>query len=255
MGWILPSATVVVSLLDSAEARGLPVDGAVTRIREGVSRGIPPQRIVGVARGYVASLTSARASLGASATADELRAGAEAVQAGAPSSTCNSSGAARPLGSIVEPLVFLADLSIHKVAPLQARYFFFCTRHAWRVRCTSVRALRTAVCDIIRGALPAAALAYRVRGNNLQPAGGVTDSNADPEKVSVNISLYYGRRSSRISSLPHARGATTLPLTLTGQTPSTKDVLIQAGTSVALSAAPSTTSSVSSSDGTFVWIV
>ena len=114
------SATVVVSLLDSAEARGLPIDGAVARIREGVSRGIPPQRIVGVARGYVASLTSARASLGASATADELRAGAEAVQAGAPSSALQQLRAARPLGSIVEPLIALADLSIHKVAPLQA---------------------------------------------------------------------------------------------------------------------------------------
>ena len=64
----------------------------------------------------------------------------------------------------------------------------------------------------------------------------------------MNISLYYGRRSSRISSLLML-GATTLPLTLTGQTPSTKDVLIQAGTSVAQIAAPSTTSSVSSATG------
>ena len=78
------SATSVVRILDSAQARGLPIDGAADRIHEGVRRGVPTQQIVGVARNYVASLDSARTALGASATVAEVQIGAEALLAGTP---------------------------------------------------------------------------------------------------------------------------------------------------------------------------
>jgi hypothetical protein len=71
------SANLVVRILDSAQARGLPIDGVADRIHEGVRRGVPPKQIVGVARNYVALLDSARTALGASATVAELQVGAE----------------------------------------------------------------------------------------------------------------------------------------------------------------------------------
>jgi hypothetical protein len=170
------SATLMVSLLNSAQARGLPIDGVTARIHEGVSRGVPSQQIVGVARNYVASLDNARTALGASATVDELQAGAEALQAGAPASALKQLRAARPSGSIVEPLIALADLSTHKVAPLQASTAL--SALVARDRSDApVRALRAAVInDIIQGAMPDAALAYRARSNALAPTSDGADS-------------------------------------------------------------------------------
>ena len=179
-----PSATVVLGILDSAQTHDLPTERVVTRIHEGVHRGVPPEEIIAVTRNYVASLANARTTLGPSSTNAELQAGAEALLAGAPPSTLKQLRTARPKGSLVESLITLADLCTHGVAPLQAS-MALATLVAHDESDMRVRALRTnVIADIIRGAVPNAALAYRARQsettNGFKSPGGSVNSNSAP---------------------------------------------------------------------------
>lgn len=165
------SAALVLRILDSATMRDLPLAPLATRVREGVRRGVPGPRIVVVVRNYAAALAGARDVLGATAGGAELQSGAEAMLAGAPAAALRQIRTARREGSVVEPLMALADLATHGVSPLRASTALA----ALMARGGSdapVRTLRAEVIgDIVRGVSPDAALAGRFRSVGDEPRG------------------------------------------------------------------------------------
>lgn len=74
----------VTALLDSAKKARLPGEPLIDKALEGVIRGAEGPRIVSAVRGLYAELRTARAALGAGASADEITAGANALHAGLP---------------------------------------------------------------------------------------------------------------------------------------------------------------------------
>ncbi|HXC26222.1 MAG TPA: hypothetical protein VNU46_09935 [Gemmatimonadaceae bacterium] len=157
------SAVLVRHILDSASGQGLPVGALASRVREGVRRGVPGPRIAVVTRNFAAALGAARTTLGSSASSTEIQAGAEAIAAGAPLAALRQIRSARSGGSIAEPLVALADLTTHGVAPLQASTALAALVARDRSD-VPVQALRARVVgDILRGTPPNTALADQVR--------------------------------------------------------------------------------------------
>ena len=75
---------VVVALADSARRAHLPAEPLLNKALEGSEKGADGTRIVTAVRGLYAELRTARAALGANASADEINAGANALHAGLP---------------------------------------------------------------------------------------------------------------------------------------------------------------------------
>lgn len=76
--------TTVLALADSARRDHLPAEPLVDKALEGSQKGADGARIVTAVRGLYAELRTARAALGASASTDEINAGANALHAGLP---------------------------------------------------------------------------------------------------------------------------------------------------------------------------
>jgi len=122
-----------------------------------------------VARNYATALSDSRTALGASTTPLELQSGAEALLAGAPITVLRTLRAARPHGSVAEPLIALADLAAHGVAPAQAGAAMAAL--AKDPSDAPIRTLRAGVIsDIVKGVAPDAALSGRVRQTTGTPA-------------------------------------------------------------------------------------
>jgi hypothetical protein len=80
-----PSTRVAVNtVVDSARKARLPTEPLIDKALEGAKKGADGDRIVTAVRGLFADLRTARAALGASATIDEINAGANALHAGLP---------------------------------------------------------------------------------------------------------------------------------------------------------------------------
>jgi len=75
--------SLVVAVVDSARAVGLPGEPLVQRALEGATKGAPGARIVAAVRRLATDLGTARTALGARASAPELEAGVAALRAGA----------------------------------------------------------------------------------------------------------------------------------------------------------------------------
>ena len=67
--------SLVVSVVDSARAAGLPSEPLIQRALEGVTKGAPSPRIVAAVRRLAIDLGTARGALGTRATTPELEAG------------------------------------------------------------------------------------------------------------------------------------------------------------------------------------
>ncbi|MDE3152057.1 MAG: hypothetical protein KGL93_07400 [Gemmatimonadota bacterium] len=104
------SRRVVLALVDSANAEGLPTAPIVSKAQEGVSKHAAGPLIARVVRTVFLSLREARATLGEHANRDELTAGAAALQAGIPATALIDLRQAGHGKSITVPLVVLADL-------------------------------------------------------------------------------------------------------------------------------------------------
>jgi hypothetical protein len=153
---------LVTRILDSAAARGLPMTTLIARVREGIQRQVPGPRIVVVAKNYAAALAGAQSALGRDAERGELQSGAEAILAGAPIAALRELRAARATGTIAEPLLALADLATHGVAPKRASAALAAVM-LHDPSDAPIRALRTEVIrDIVGGMSPDAALAGRL---------------------------------------------------------------------------------------------
>jgi len=110
-------------LIDSARVAGLPIDPLYSKVREGVFRSADEPRVIAAVQRLSHDLGDARLSLGDSASAEEITAGANALRAGIRQADLvrlrETPGrkAGRPL---TVALVVLADLATRGVPPAMA---------------------------------------------------------------------------------------------------------------------------------------
>jgi hypothetical protein len=101
--------SLVLTVVDSARAAGLPSEPLVQRALEGATKGAPGTRIIAAVRRLAVDLGVARSALGARASAPELDAAVAALRAGAtPQVLARLSDVRRP--PLTMALSVLADL-------------------------------------------------------------------------------------------------------------------------------------------------
>jgi hypothetical protein len=108
----LDSATqaAVLRELGRARSRGLPLQPLVAKVREGQVKRAAPDRIRLAVSALATRLDSARAALGATSSATELVAGADAIAAGVSMPTLRNVRAASGARDLSAPLGALAQL-------------------------------------------------------------------------------------------------------------------------------------------------
>jgi hypothetical protein len=108
----LDSATqaAVLRELGRARSRGLPVQPLVAKVREGQVKRAAPDRIRLAVAALATRLDSARSALGATSSAPEIIAGADAIAAGVGMPTLRSVRAASGARDLSAPLGALAQL-------------------------------------------------------------------------------------------------------------------------------------------------
>ncbi len=100
----------VLVVVRTAAEQGLPTRGLVARALEGESRHAGDAAILDAVNRQASALAAARHGLGTAARDAEIEAGAGALLGGVPEDSLASLRRARPTGSLVIPLVVLADL-------------------------------------------------------------------------------------------------------------------------------------------------
>ena len=110
----------VLVVVRSASDQGLPTRGLVARALEGESRHAPAAAILDAVARQASALSAARRALGPGARDAEIEAGAAALLGGVPEDTLTSLRHVRTSGSLVIPLVVLADLVARGVPTPQA---------------------------------------------------------------------------------------------------------------------------------------
>jgi len=157
------TAEEVWKVVESAEAQGVPTDPLIVTALEGASKHARPERIVAAVRERSAALLAAKEVLGPESTAGEIAAGAGALMSGVPRDTLARLRQERPKGSLLVPLVVLADLVTRQV-PVETASM--AVLHASRLgtRDADLLRLRSRVeGDIRRGVSPAAATIARLQ--------------------------------------------------------------------------------------------
>jgi hypothetical protein len=165
----------VAALIDSARQAGLPPEALIDRALEGAAKRAPAPRIIAAVTTLLADLRSARAALGAAATAPELEAGASAIHLGVPSASLMRLRAVRSRQPLTIALSVMADLTARGVPADSAAAAVLAL--AGSLRDDQFLAFRRNVeRDIELGAPPAAAAAASVRLN----AGALPTSSGTP---------------------------------------------------------------------------
>ncbi len=106
------------AFLDSAAEQGIPTGPLIDKALEGAGRHANRDKILQTVRQLAAALVQAREVLGTTTTRDEILAGASALRAGVDEKALSAIRAARPTGSILQPLVAITDVVLRGV-PLQ----------------------------------------------------------------------------------------------------------------------------------------
>lgn len=96
--------------IESAGARGVPVDPLMTKVKEGVAKRSDPQRISDAVRQLVARLETAAQALAPAFSPSELSAGADALQHGVPASALKAYRALSPSAPLTVPLGVLTEM-------------------------------------------------------------------------------------------------------------------------------------------------
>lgn len=167
--------SLVVSVVDSARAVGLPTEPLVQRALEGAAKGAAGPRIVAAVRRLATDLGAARDALGARSTAPELEAGAAALRAGAaPDVLGRLREARRP--PLTMALAVLADLVTSGVPVDSASAVVLAL--APNTRDADLIEFRRAVeRDISLGAPPGAAASVRALNTGIRAEGALGTSN------------------------------------------------------------------------------
>lgn len=166
--------SLVVSVVDSVRAVGLPTEPIIQRALEGATKGASGARIVAAVRRLSTDLGTARGALGPRASAPELEAGVAALRAGAsPEVLTGLREARRP--PLTMALAVLADLVASGVPADSASAVVLAL--APTARDADLVEFRKAVeRDISLGAPPGASAAVRalntgIRGNSADAPG------------------------------------------------------------------------------------
>lgn len=109
-------------IIDSARVAGLPVDPLYSKVREGLFRSADESRVVAAVQRLARDLGDARDALGASAVAEEITAGANALRAGIRATDLSRLRDARRKTDhpLTVALVVLADLATRGIPPAMA---------------------------------------------------------------------------------------------------------------------------------------
>jgi len=158
--------SLVVSVVDSAKAVGLPGEPLIQRALEGATKGALGPRIVTAVRRLATDLGTARAALGAGVTTPELEAGAAALRAGAgPDVLTHLRDARRP--PLTMALAVLADLVASGVPADSASAVVLALAPSAR-DADLVEFRRAVERDISLGAPPGAAAAVRAANTGIR---------------------------------------------------------------------------------------
>ncbi|HEV8511292.1 MAG TPA: hypothetical protein VGQ48_12655 [Gemmatimonadales bacterium] len=160
--------SLVVTVVDSARAVGLPSEPLIQRALEGATKGAPGARIVAAVRRLATDLGTARTALGTRASAPELEAGVAALRAGAtPQLLTQLRDVRRP--PLTMALSVLADLVASGVPTDSAAAAVLAL--APKARDADLVEFRRAVeRDIALGAPPGAAAAVRALNTGVRDA-------------------------------------------------------------------------------------
>ena len=152
---------IVVALIDSARAVGLPVNPLVERALEGAIKGAPGATIATAVRRLAADLGRARDALGSGASPVELDAGAAALRAGAGPDVLTRLRRARGHRPVTMALAVLTDL-VARGVPIDTATTAVLTLAATARDEDLVDFRRAVERHIAIGAPPAAAASIRV---------------------------------------------------------------------------------------------
>jgi hypothetical protein len=105
------TATLLMRIVDSARARGLPTDRIVAKISQGVLLHSAPERIVLAAQSVATRLEDARAALAPKPTANDIAAGGDALSVvGVTKVALQAVRLASPKQPVAVPIAVLAQL-------------------------------------------------------------------------------------------------------------------------------------------------
>jgi len=163
-----PTRASLQRLIDSAGVAGLPVDPLYSKAQEGVFRGADDARVLAAVQRLARDLGDARATLGDSASAEEITAGANALRAGLATIDLSRLRETRAKGRhadqrLTVALVVLADLATRGVPPslAAASVTELVARNVPDGALISFR--QTVERDLLDGRSPASALDARTR--------------------------------------------------------------------------------------------
>lgn len=156
--------TVVMEQLSIARDRGIPREPLLSKALEGVAKNASSSTIRSAMAALQKRLTRAHDLLGASATVDELSAGADALSVGVPDKTLLAMREAAPRRSIAVELGVLTELVARHVSPKKASQMILdlMARGATGAQLTALNAAVQS--DVAAGLTPEAALERHGRG-------------------------------------------------------------------------------------------
>ncbi len=111
---------VLLATMRDAGAQGVPVEPLYGKIREGMAKGSPDDRIAEAVSQLAQRLMSAQTALAPARASDEIAAGAGALRQGVPVSALRALRAARPAQSLTVPLGVLTELVAYGVPTARA---------------------------------------------------------------------------------------------------------------------------------------
>jgi hypothetical protein len=155
---------VVVTLIDSARAEGIPSEPLVQKALEGASKHADGPRILTAVRMLARELGDARSALGPASTDAEVIAGASALHAGIAPAALSHMRASRAHGSLTVALAVLSDLIARGVPGDTATTVISALTGAGAPDAELLRFQQGVERDIAQGATPSAALGVRAQG-------------------------------------------------------------------------------------------
>ena len=171
--------TVVMEQLSIARDAGIPREPLISRALEGVAKNATSSTIRSAMAALQKRLTRAHDLLGASATVDELSAGADALAVGVPDKTLKSMRDLAPRRSIAMEIGVLTELVARHVSPKKASQMVLdlMARGATGAQLTALNAAVQS--DVAAGLTPEAALERHGRGimSLLPPPLPLTNAN------------------------------------------------------------------------------
>ncbi len=156
--------SAIRTLITDAAAHGLPTAPLVTKVREGLAKRATPDRIRSATNLLAQRLAVASSALAPSRSAEELAAGADALQVGVPQGTLRDMRRVWPTKPLTVPLGVLAEMIASGVphASASRRVRDLLLKGASTAQLASLGANVRA--DIVAGLAPDAAMELRSRG-------------------------------------------------------------------------------------------